>query len=288
MSQIIPQVRGLYAILKRNGIENFTKFKKDVFESILISYGLEGLWRGISGREWQNQLIQHPFSYSRGVFDGSFMTLLSKIYEQPWFLKFLDDIIDELISINQIENFNYDGLKQLIIHCGFEETQIEAMKLWKNEGNVKVDEEIITKDDSGSLGTLNHLENSLINKIYEEIIVNPTRYHKKSRDITTQRKKAVKIRDDFICQICNEKFEEDELVVDHIFPYGAGGSNEEYNLMVLCEECNGNKSARLDYYRGEEGKLKIMENIKRFVKTIPMIHDFGDWLEKIGDKRRRK
>lgn len=31
-----------------------------------------------------------------------------------------------------------------------------------------------------------------------------------------------------------------------------------------------------------------MENIKEFVKTLPIIHDFGDWLEKIGDKRRRK
>jgi len=135
---------------------------------------------------------------------------------------------------------------------------------------------------------LNHLEKSLTFKIYEEIIVNPTHYHKKLPDITPQRKKAVKIRDKCICQICNEEFKEEELEIDHILPYGAGGSNEEYNLMALCIECNGNKSARLDYYRSEEGKLKLMENIKEFAKTLPMIHNFGNWLEKIGDKRRRK
>ncbi len=40
--------------------------------------------------------------------------------------------------------------------------------------------------------------------------------------------------------------------------------------------------------RIDEDKFKLMENIKEFVKTLPIIHDFGDWLEKIGDKRRRK
>lgn len=81
--------------------------------------------------------------------------------------------------------------------------------------------------------------------------------------------------------------DEEELQIDHIFPYGAGDSNEEINLMALCEECNRNKSARLDYYRSEEGKLKVMENIREFVKILPGMHDFGDWLEKMGDKRRR-
>ena len=58
--------------------------------------------------------------------------------------------------------------------------------------------------------------------------------------------------------------------------------------MGICRECNANKSAKLDYYRSEEGKIKLMENIKVIVKTLPMIHDFGVWLEKMGDKRRHK
>ncbi len=166
------------------------------------------------------------------------------------------------------------------------EVIIEELNLESTEQDIEVD--VKEKGGKFALGTLNHLEQSLIHKIYEEIIANPTKYHKESRSITPQRKKAVKVRDDYICQICNEEFEEDELEVDHIFPYGAGGSNEEYNLMPLCQECNGNKSAKLDYYRSNEGKFKIMENIHKFVKTLPMIHDFGAWLEKIGDKRRRK
>ncbi|MFX1396160.1 MAG: HNH endonuclease [Promethearchaeota archaeon] len=166
----------------------------------------------------------------------------------------------------------------------FLEVTIERLELDKDEQDLSVD----GKKEDSSLGTLTNLENSLIHKIYEEIIANPNQYHKESRSITPQRKKAVKLRDNLICQICNEIFEEAELEIDHILPYAAGGSNEEYNLMALCQECNGNKTNKLDYYRRDEGKFKLMENIKSFVKTLPMIHDFGNWLVKMGDKRRRK
>lgn len=234
------------------------------------------------------------------------------------------DLLDELASIRYNENFNryYKKVKMMLRRCftikseiykDFEQIdfwyisldpdEIEGFKYWERgmknlrdlleviieelnleslEPNSKIDE------NKHIIGTLNDLETSLIHKIYEEIITNPTRYHKESRSIIPQRKKAVKLRDKFTCQLCNNDFEEHELEVDHILPYGAGGSNEEYNLMALCEECNRNKSARLDYYRSDEGKFKLMENIKIVVKTLPMIHDFGVWLEKMGDQRRRK
>lgn len=176
--------------------------------------------------------------------------------------------------------------------CGREELHLVMGDLKVVHDNLEKGYETVAEakpeQSDNSLGTLNHLENSLIHKIYEEIIANPTRYHKESRNFTPQRKQAVKIRDDLTCQICNEEFEENDLEVDHIFPHGAGGSNEEYNLMAICRECNANKSAKLDYYRSEEGKIKLMENIKAFAKTLLMIHDFGVWLEKMGDKRRRK
>lgn len=288
MSQIHPHIRGIYPFLKKHNFESFTKFKKNVFESVLIKFGLQNPWYNIKEREWASASIMHPFTGDRSGFDKGFMLLLNIAYKQSWFLIFIDNLLDVFLTSRNIENFEYDEFKQIIIKCGFEETDIEEMKFWENEGKIKKKKRIIPEINEFALGTLDHLEKTLIHKIYEWILSNPTILHKKNSNIPPQRRKAVKIRDKFICQMCIEEFKEEKLQVDHIFPYSLGGSNEETNLMALWEECNGNKAARIDYYRNEEGKLKIMENIKEFVKTLLMIHNFGYWLEKMGDKRRRK
>ena len=286
MTQKTPQVRGIYAILKKHDIESFIRFNKNEFESILIKFGLQNHWSNIRDREFTSISIMHPFTGNRNSLDNSIMSLLNIAIRQSWFLNFLDDLMIAFINNKKIKNFKYEKFKQTLIHCSFDEMEIDRMLIWEpieivNENNNDLKNNL----ENSTVGTMGHLEKSLIHKIYEEIIANPTRYHKASRSIAVQRKKTVKKRDKFICQICNEEFEEEELEVDHILPYGAGGSNEEYNLMALCRECNANKSAKLDYYRSDEGKLKLMENIKEFVKTLPLIHDFGDWL---GNKNRRK
>jgi len=55
--------------------------------------------------------------------------------------------------------------------------------------------------------------------------------------------------------------------------------------MALCKKCNEDKNTSLKYYRSEEGRYKLLENIKRFVRTFPMIHDFKNWLTKMGDAK---
>ncbi|WP_081675850.1 HNH endonuclease [Butyrivibrio sp. AC2005] len=35
-----------------------------------------------------------------------------------------------------------------------------------------------------------------------------------------------------------------KLEVDHIIPFSQGGSDDDSNLRVLCEECNGERSDR--------------------------------------------
>ena len=142
--------------------------------------------------------------------------------------------------------------------------------------------------DNLPLGSIDHLKNSISYAIYDYILKNPKSFHKDHRGISAQRKKYVKIRDGYRCQFCGDKFEEEDLVVDHIFPHSFGGSNEVYNLMALCKDCNSDKNASLGYYRSEEGRLKLIENIKKFVVTLLIIHDFKDWLMKMGDGRRRK
>ncbi len=136
-------------------------------------------------------------------------------------------------------------------------------------------------------GSYEDLEECLVQIIYNYILLTPTSYKKSSRGISPQRKKFVKERDSFLCQICGDKLNEKELVVDHIFPYCFGGSNEEINLMALCKACNENKSKSLEYYRGNEGKYKIINNIRKFIRTLPIMHDFGTWLGKMGNAKRR-
>ena len=55
-------------------------------------------------------------------------------------------------------------------------------------------------------------------------------------------------------------------------------------LMATCKPCNLDKGKRLEYYKGE-GKKKIMINIRDFVKDLPMVQDFGSWLERFGKSR---
>ena len=55
------------------------------------------------------------------------------------------------------------------------------------------------------------------------------------------------------------------------------------SLSLYPNRCNGDKSASLKYYRSEEGRYKICDNIKEFVRTFPIIDDFGKWLKNFGD-----
>ena len=267
--RVNPGIKSLYAFLKKYDIEKFFLTKN--FEIVLMELNLDEQWEKIRGIVVEKSGINVLLAGYTGYDDEAFKYLLNLLFlrAKPVFLGILDHIIESFISNKNIDDFDYDELRQRLVDCGFESVEIEKMEIWELESTIKKKEVRIKEVDNLALGTLNNLETSLIHKIYEEIIANPTSYHKESRSITSQRKKAVKMRDDLTCQICNEEFEEDELEVDHILPYSAGGSNEEYNLMVLCEECNGNKSARLDYYRSKEGKFKLMENIKVFVTANP-------------------
>lgn len=147
-------------------------------------------------------------------------------------------------------------------------------------------------EEKGKMGSeftneIERLIKTLEELIYLQLIMNPTLYWKKSRSISDARKKAVKQRDRYQCQLCQEKFKEEELEVDHIFPYSLGGSNEKVNLMTLCVECNQDKGKRLEYYKSDEGKIKLRLNIQDFIKSLPLVIDFGTWLSKISDMRRK-
>ena len=45
-----------------------------------------------------------------------------------------------------------------------------------------------------------------------------------------------------ICHYCEEKFEKDELTMDHILPLCRGGKSTKGNIVPCCKECNSEKS----------------------------------------------
>lgn len=44
-----------------------------------------------------------------------------------------------------------------------------------------------------------------------------------------------------ICYYCGEKFERDELTIDHIVPVARGGRSTRGNMVVCCRSCNQEK-----------------------------------------------
>lgn len=200
-------------------------------------------------------------------------------------LRDLDFELIKLLRKNPMQFLEYfqEGLYHRL---QFESDIRESVERFTEQ--IEVLTQTIDKLKSPNYGTIEYLEGSIVLNIYDFILKNPTIWKKDTRGISPQRKKHVKVRDKFRCQFCGELFKEEELVVDHIFPHSVGGSNEEYNLMALCNRCNDDKSASLKYYRTEEGRYKICDNIKEFVRTLPIIDDFGKWLKNFGDARRRK
>lgn len=176
------------------------------------------------------------------------------------------------------------------IDAGIEMYEEDLIRLQEKPVDEQVSDhfELTTDQKDVNLLLIQNLENHLVNLIINQIMMNPENYPPESRYIPEQRKKVVKEKNDFKCQICAEQFSEDDLEVDHIYPYSLGGSNFPINLMSLCKKCNLNKSAKLDYYKSKEGRNKLEMNIRDFVKNIPIILNFGKWIEEMSQYRKKE
>ena len=51
-------------------------------------------------------------------------------------------------------------------------------------------------------------------------------------------RKSIYKRDNWTCRLCNKHCDKKEIQCHHIQPYKKGGSNEEYNLVTLCNVCH--------------------------------------------------
>lgn len=71
--------------------------------------------------------------------------------------------------------------------------------------------------------------------------------------LTLQEKQRAMEKTGGRCAHCGKKISIKEMTVEHIHPVSKGGDNSEYNITVLCEDCNTRKSNFMyrpsDYYK---------------------------------------
>ena len=91
---------------------------------------------------------------------------------------------------------------------------------------------------------------------YKLIKPNKGTYNKR-RVISGTTRQNVLMRDNYTCQICGATVKNGaKLEIDHIIPQSKGGTNDESNLQVLCQQCNREKHNRSDLLHD---KLKLAE-----------------------------
>ena len=79
-------------------------------------------------------------------------------------------------------------------------------------------------------------------------------------------------RDNFTCQYCGRKAPEIVLNVDHIEPVAKGGTNDIYNLVTSCFECNnGKRDRKLDdntEITKQHAELEILNERKKQLEQL--------------------
>lgn len=86
---------------------------------------------------------------------------------------------------------------------------------------------------------------------------------KPNRVISGRVRQNVLMRDNYTCQICGATVKDGaKLHIDHIKPLSKGGTNEENNLQVLCQQCNLEKHNRTDLLH-DKLKLKELQDMGR-------------------------
>ena len=75
----------------------------------------------------------------------------------------------------------------------------------------------------------------------------------KRRAFSIKEKEGILSKTDFKCAHCGKVLNLDTITVEHIFPVARGGTDNEFNLVALCVECNEAKSNMIynirDYYK---------------------------------------
>jgi hypothetical protein len=72
-----------------------------------------------------------------------------------------------------------------------------------------------------------------------------------------------------ICVYCATQFNNYvELTIDHVIPKTLGGSNEDFNLVLACENCNRNKGGK-----NEINLLNYLLQMRRMRELIHIVNE---------------
>jgi len=76
-------------------------------------------------------------------------------------------------------------------------------------------------------------------------VVKCTTYDKIPKASVRLNRRNIYDRDDHTCYLCNKRFGEGRLSVDHIIPVSKGGKTEWTNVITCCRACNYKKGDKL-------------------------------------------
>lgn len=78
-----------------------------------------------------------------------------------------------------------------------------------------------------------------------------------------------------ICQYCLEKIPYSSATKDHSFPKSKGGTNDDFNLVLACRDCNNAKDDIFPYFnvKGEEVRPKKISPQAVLVQNLPPLRE---------------
>ena len=94
-------------------------------------------------------------------------------------------------------------------------------------------------------------------------------------------------RDNFTCRYCGRHAPDVELEVDHVIPVAKGGTNEFFNLVTACWECNIGKSDKLlsDKQEAREHAKNLIEENAQLDKALEDTLGWEDLFSSVLEKR---
>jgi len=92
----------------------------------------------------------------------------------------------------------------------------------------------------------------------------------------------VYLRDEFTCQYCGNKFDKDELTLDHVKPRYHGGKTNWSNCVACCHDCNADKAHFLDKLPMQKPRQPDYFEIvkKRRKQNVVVFHP--SWIDYLG------
>jgi hypothetical protein len=99
-----------------------------------------------------------------------------------------------------------------------------------------------------------------------------------SRQIPRVTQFRVLKRENQICSICGKSVKDEDVEFDHIIPWIKGGSSDEYNIRLLCKDCNRKRGKKFeDEYLVDSLRNHLIEPVgieilRILIESIKLTH----------------